>query len=140
MQLPEFTDWTPWTGRETIQNVKRPGVYVLARFETPPSGPADVLDPSVVYVGETCDQVLRERWNQFGRSAFSLKGGHSGGKNFAATFMEGRAGDPPGWLYLSACPVNLDLPHRSAYIRYLERWLIWEYVQKHGRLPVCNKK
>lgn len=140
MQLPEFTSWTPWPERAGIAKATRPGVYALARFVGEPPSTADLQAHEVIYFGETCNQALTGRWSQFHRSAFKRAHGHSGGLNFSAAFMEDRPGDAPPWLYVAACPVDLEPPHGSAYIRYLERWLIWEYVQKHGRLPVCNKK
>lgn len=140
MDLPDFKPWTPWPKREAAAGIGYPGVYALARFDDGPPPVVDLLDPNIVYFGETCDQLLTGRWYQFNRSAFMQKAGHSGGWNFAACFMDNLAGDPPPWLYVAAYPVDLKPPHCAAYIRHVERWLIWEYVQRHGRLPACNKK
>ena len=54
--------------------------------------------------------------------------------------MDNRIGEPPAWLYVAPLPVRVEAPHGPAYIRHVERWVIWDYVQEHARLPVCNKK
>jgi len=143
MELSAFTPWTPWPQRKSIvprADRQRPGVYALGRFDEGPPPTVDLLAPSILYFGETCDQWLIDRWNQFNRSAFSQKPGHSGGCTFAECFMDDQPGDPPPWLYVSVLPVALESPQAAAYIRYVERRLIWEYVQRHGRFPACNKK
>ena len=94
----------------------------------------------VIYIGETCDQNLAQRWYQFNRSAFEQKPGHSGGWTFSGLYCDNRIVEPVGWLYVAALPMTLQEPHSSAYIRFVERWLIWEYVQKFNALPACNSK
>jgi len=137
-----FQAWTPWADRHSVHDCERPGVYLLGRFdEEPPAPPVtvDPLDARVIYIGETCGQ-LRKRWRQFHRAAFEQKHGHSGGMTFAEQFCDNRIGAACPWLYVAALPVCMDEPHASAYIRFVERSLIWEHVQRHGRLPVCNRK
>lgn len=139
MILPDiiFSKWTPWAARTDLDKIDLPGVYILARFTTPPRGNADPHTKEVVYIGETC-QTLEKRWRQFHRAAFEEKNGHSGGKNYRRTF--GGNGDN---LFVAAFRVNkLDLNDklRPLFIRYVERKLIWEYAQKWCDAPECNKK
>lgn len=82
---------------------------------------------------------MKTRWYQFARSAFERKSGHSGGWSFSREFFD-RQKTEPSWLYVAALPVLLDEPRRSAWIRHVERQLIWEYVERFERLPVCNSK
>jgi hypothetical protein len=140
MNLPEFQSWTPWANRYAIENCQRPGVYLLGRFDTSPPGIVDPLSNCIVYIGETCSQGLENRWYQFARSAFQRKAGHSGGWTFSARFCNDCVAEAPPWLHVATLPVFLDEPHQSSYIRFVERWLIWEYVQRHGVLPICNSK
>jgi len=134
--LRKFTPWTNWSNRKDL-DLSLPGVYLLGRFtELAPPGRPD-LSSNLIYIGETCGQQLRGRLYQFERSAFHDREAHSGGSIFAKEF---KFNSEPSWLYLSIHPVELPEPHNSAYIRHVERALIWEYVQEHGKLPRCNRK
>jgi len=135
-----FEPWLHWDNRAETPNHDRPGVYVLARFDETPCTEVDPTAAEIIYIGETCSQTLADRWYQFGRSAFQQKSGHSGGWTFAATYCDNRVMPPPAWLYVAALPVALDEPHASAFIRYAERRLIWEFVQRHGIMTPCNSK
>jgi hypothetical protein len=46
----------------------------------------DPLVQEVVYIGETCDRSLRQRWKEFHRSAFDGKKEHSGGVTYHGLF------------------------------------------------------
>ena len=140
MKRYQFQPWVSWLRRCESQHCDRPGVYILARFDSPPSGIVDPTVAEIIYIGETCKNSLGGRWLAFNRSAFEQKDGHSGGRTFAAKYCHNRVVQPPPWLHIAALPVELDEPHASAFIRYAERHLIWEYVQRHGAMPPCNKK
>ncbi len=140
MQDPEivFSHWVRWTERTSLKDIRFPGVYLLAHFDIVPIGPADPQAEQIIYVGETCDNSLRGRWGQFNRSAFEGKFGHSGGSTYRQTF-----GDQSNNLYVAAFPVKeFDDEIRPLFIRYIERKLIWEFVQKRdkARAPTCNRK
>ena len=140
MDAPSFCPWTPWRNRGEIHLANGPGVYVLAQFEEAPPTIVDPIDSQVIYIGETCSQTLLSRWYQFKRSAFARSRGHSGGCNFSVRFMNDEKGDAPEWLFVSSYAPKIEEPRCSAYIRYLERKLMWDFVDKHGRLPICNAK
>lgn len=140
MEMPRFRSWTPWAARNDIKDCDQPGVYLLARFDSTPPREVEPICGSVIYIGETCDQSLARRWRQFNRSAFEHRLGHSGGWTFSQRYCNSSIADPVSWLYVAALAVMLDEPQRSAYIRFVERWLIWEYVQRFGALPACNSK
>lgn len=137
MALPkiEFAPWYSWERRNEIENLKKPGVYALAKFTVVPAGNADPLDERIIYFGETC-RSLKGRLDQFDRSAFHSKPGHSGGRNYRGIY-----GDIGQYLYVAVMPVVLkDRTLRSAFIRFVERKLILDYVVKHNKLPKCNLK
>lgn len=133
--LRDFTKWIPWKDRKAL-DLSLPGVYILGRFEDSVSGNPLISGP-LVYIGETCGQSLRSRLGQFERSAFLGKAGHSGGLTFSSTY---ESVPDPAWLYISVLGVSLEEPQSSAYIRYVERALLWQYVQNHQGLPACNRK
>lgn len=133
--IEKFSDWIQWKSRKEI-GLDNPGIYILGRFDSHPAG-KPLSSDSFLYIGETCGQSLKSRLTQFARSAFSGKDGHSGGLTFNSLFQCNSA---PAWLYVAVLGVDLDEPSSSAYIRYVERTLIWQYVQNKNALPVCNKK
>jgi hypothetical protein len=127
-----------WDSRTALPNLDSPGVYLLAHFQQPPSGPASPLDPAIVYIGETHGKNLKHRWSQFHRAAFCCKDdGHSGGISYRQRFGA-RIDD----LYVSAFPVERDslgIIPASYYTLYVERTLLWDYVRRHGHERLCNK-
>lgn len=136
--VPEvrFSPWLAWSQREKFGRGKHPGVYALGVFDGPPPAVTDVLDESVVYLGETCNNSLLGRLYQFERSAFQARDGHSGGWTYRSRF-----GDKGERLYVSMFPVpQLPEPYRSAFIRHVERDLLWKYVMQWGHRPACNSK
>ncbi len=127
--------WFRWDDAKGVRGARRPGVYLLAHFDTPPST-IDRKDERIIYVGETCDQTLRKRWARFERSAFRNKGGHSGGR----TYFELFGGKGRERLFVAFATPDDDetvLPFR---IRYLERKWLLDFVLTHGRPPRCNRK
>jgi len=138
MSLPPitFSNWIQWTDRAKISGVEKPGIYVLAHFAKPPST-VDLQAQEIIYIGETCDQSLRQRWGQFHRCAFEGKDGHSGGITYWKLFD----GKHIERLFVAAFPVDsLSDALRPLFIRYVERKLILEYAVKWGTAPKCNRK
>src|SRR4051794_9223841 len=89
MELPSFGPWLRWVDRlQTVRCEDVPGVYLLARFNRRPPAVVEPRAREVVYVGETCDQTLKDRWYQFNRSDFLRKSGHSGGWTFSSTYCD----------------------------------------------------
>ena len=139
-----FTDWVPWPNREQqlkAEVLSSPGVYVIcARMDMTSIG-KPVPSSRLLYVGETCGQTLKMRINQFDRSAFRGMRAHSGGKTF-----NNRARDMPSAhdLLVAVLPVRVDKPKdkpkQSAFIRYVERAIIWQHVLHHDDTPICNSK
>ncbi len=136
---PPITNWTPWSERLGIPGIEHPGVYLMAHFDVKPPTTVDPTSVAIVYIGETC-RSLRVRWRTFHRAIAEGKPGHSGGLSYHAAFCQEHNGSFNDRLYVAAVPITLSEPHASAYIRHLERSLIWDFVQKHGRYPQCNSK
>ena len=139
LTVPEikFSEWFPWEERQDIPgSTNLPGIYLTAHFSEPPSGIADPRTEEVAYVGLTCDQTIRKRLNQFDRAARNGTRGHAGG----VTYYQKFGGDMEG-LFTSAFTPTLDKDElTAAFIRHVERKLIWEYSATWGRRPVCNSQ
>jgi hypothetical protein len=131
-----FSSWVKWNDRQTLNEMKFSGVYLLALFENEPPSTVDPLGRQIVYIGETCENDLAGRLFQFNRSAFFGKFGHSGGISFST-----RCSDSESKLFVSICGVSdIGEPMRSAFIRHTERRLLWDYVKLWRRRPICNSK
>jgi hypothetical protein len=147
-----FSPWFEWGARTTMPDGyggylhEYGGVYLLAHFAKRPSlGAANILDDSIVYVGE--GSLLVRRWNQFERSALLGSNGHSGGHSH----RQWRDATGVSWktLYVSAFPVWFD-PSDSVdpavletrYRRYVEQLVLWRLTcHRHDRgLPLLNRK
>lgn len=134
-----FSEWMQWSTYCQHPGIDNPGVYILARFaDSMPASP-DPLGLNVIYVGETC-KSLKIRLEQFSRSAFQCKNGHSGGWKFNDEFNNGKPANPPSWLFVSILPVMMEETRQSAWIRLIERKIIWEFACKWQKLPQCNSK
>ena len=137
MKLPDivFTKWFRWSERNSIENSDLPGVYILAKFRSVPRGRANMKDEKIIYFGETC-RPLKTRWNDFNRSAFQSKFGHSGGSTYKEIFN-----DMGKNLYVAALPIQELLGDlRPFFIRFVERKLIFDYALKHVKTPRLNLK
>jgi hypothetical protein len=138
-KLPDvnFSQWVPWTKRINLDGIDLPGVYLLAHFTDQPPMSLNPHAQEIIYIGETCNQTLRQRWYQFNRCAFHEGRGHSGGIKYRKLF----AGRYKDRLYLSAFPViGLNAELRPLFIRYIERKLILEYALNWDKSPICNMK
>lgn len=138
----QFTPWTPWEHRERLaENLACHGVYVIAK-NVPSPNPATkpTLRNELLYVGETCDQSLKQRLYQFHRSAFEKKPAHSGGTRMASDFEKayGHKLQPSG-LILAVLPVDRG-EKTSYFIRYVERAIIWQHVERFDAPPKFNLK
>jgi hypothetical protein len=129
-----FSPWVNWKNRKEIEGKDLPGVYFIAKSKKVPSD-YRVNNGSIIYIGETTGQTLGDRLSQFHNSAFNERPGHSGGNTFRGKLGEST---PEELLWVSCCPVQMGEIYTSAYIKHLERKLIWEFVCTYGRLPSCN--
>jgi hypothetical protein len=135
-----FRDWFPWKEMKGQLGLGDAGVYLLGNFPNELPRNVQPIDSRVIYVGETVNQSFTKRLRQFSHTAFQRKHGHSGGWRFSELFAGNRVSSPQHWLFVSILPVRMEGPCKSAYIRYVERWILWEYVQRFNDLPCCNRK
>jgi hypothetical protein len=140
MTLPSFQPWMSWSDRYATKDCDHPGLYLLRRFDAQIPTKVDPLEAELIYVGVSCDRTLAKRWYEFNRSAYEQKNGHSGGWTFNELFCANEICPAHRWLYVASLPVYLEEPHLSAYTQFIERWLIWEHVQRYNKMPACNRK
>ena len=134
---PSFGPWVAWAHRLSLRGISAPGVYVLTHSHGHPPSSSNPISHPVIYVGETSNQTLADRWRQFSRSATTGKRSHSGGRTYFVRFGPERIDE----LYVCALPVEeRSFKGIAAYIKYIERKLIWKHLARHGALPECNKE
>ncbi len=108
---------------------ERAGVYVIVRGDS----------ANTVYIGRTWSvKGIRSRIRAFHGSATSGQQGNAGGVTFHNMFN----GDA-STLWISVHLPDWINPRPEIlrpYIAYAERRVIWEYVEAHGALPVCNSE
>jgi hypothetical protein len=139
--MSNFSAWIKFNDKNCLEGIGLPGVYLLAHLDSAKDSKSIAVAESsnVVYIGETTGQSLRTRLNQFSRSAFLRKNGHSGGWTYSDEFLSGITADKvPSNLYVAVMPVQLPPAESKAYIKYVERLAIWEYVKANGLYPTCN--
>ena len=121
-----ITPSIPWAERAALPN--EPGVYIIAKAG------------EVIYVGKTWgSDGLRGRISDFHRSATTGFKGHAGGVTFFGKFGPI---DPEDISVSVHSPVIIrrESDILYPYIQYVERRIIWEHVEQHGRLPACNSE
>lgn len=135
-----FSKWIPLARFRQLNTGELPGVYVVAASRSQPFR-ISIVDPCVVYVGETVGQSLHKRLYQLGRS---LRGklAHSGGLTLGKKGFKGKS----LWLAIRSFPLAYGMTNdvaealRSSQIRSLERTILHEYVLKNERYPAGNSK
>lgn len=137
-----FSPWLPWRGITGYDFMRRPGVYLFAELTNGTVTPS-VVDPAIVYIGETTKQTLLARFIQFEEAARTgCTNRHFGGeKYFTRTkgeLITENCRLLPDEFYISVMPICLEEPQHSAYIRYTERAALWYFVRANNRYPCCN--
>ncbi len=137
-----FSPWLPWRGITAYEFMRHPGVYLFAELPDDTVAPS-VVDPAILYVGETTRQTLLARFIQFEEAARTgCTNRHFGGqKYFTRTdgeLIAEKCRLLPDNFYISVMPIKLAEPERSAYIRYTERAALWYFVKANNRYPSCN--
>ena len=120
-----FSDPLEWADRGKLST--SPGVYAINKASA----------GGVIYIGLTASKGgLRARLRQFNRSAITGIKGHAGGLTYHRVFA-GDVGDLSVRVH-SVEQFDYDWMLVRAYVAYIERRLLWEHIEQHGRLPVCN--
>lgn len=132
-----FSRWVQLQDYKDLHTGGLPGVYVISMNATTPLR-VGISDRRVIYIGETVNQTLSKRLDQFNRS---LQGGsgHSGGDTLYDEFRRKRL-----WLSIRSFPLRPDiaaskaLAFRSSQIQLLEKLLLFQFVRSNGSYPKGN--
>ena len=138
-----FSDWQPWGMRERVAHtIEVPkhfgvlGIHLLAVQKDPPKGGSGVsehrhLDQKVIYIGMSrhVTQRLERHHSVVGRY-------RSESHDPSAKHLSFANWQSPWSSYSPADPA-MQVP--LAYVRYVERKLLWEFVKCFSRLPTFNR-
>lgn len=132
-----FSRWVQLQNYKDLQTGGLPGVYVISESAAKPLK-LSIADRRVVYIGETVNQTLAKRLDQFNRS---LQGGsgHSGGDTLNEDYRRKKL-----WLSIRSFPLRSDitprkaLAFRSSQIQLLEKLLLFQFVSSNGKYPSGN--
>jgi hypothetical protein len=122
-----LADSLKWSSRGRLPT--QPGIYVISKKSS----------DNIIYVGKTWGgDGLRGRVAAFHRSAITGAKGHAGGVTYHSKF-----GSSVTDLFVAAhVPVTIRREPEilRAYLLYVERRLVWEFVERAGWLPECNSE
>ncbi len=116
----------PWAERAALPN--EPGIYVVSKVA------------EVIYVGMTRGREgLRGRVGDFHRSATTGFKGHAGGLTYFGRFGPIQPDDITVSVHVPVI-IRRESEVLHPYLQHVERRLIWEHVERYGRLPACNSE
>jgi len=145
MIKPNFSKWTQWKDRRSLDDMGYPGVYALAVSEKDISGKKFDWVKEIIYFGMTnSGGGLRARLKQFDNTIIG-KEGHGGGERVR---FEYRNYDKlTNNLFVSICPIKCNIKSnepedllKMGEVAYLEYYCFAEYVRIFGQLPKFNDK
>jgi len=145
MTKNKFSTWAMWQERSSLDDIRFPGVYVIALSDKKIAGKAFSWRREIIYVGMTnAKSGLKSRLQQFDNT-IKGKDGHGGGRRVRYKHRNYKKLIP--LLYVSVWPHECDVKsNRPADLRITSAVAKLEYecfavfVEKFGRLPEFNDK
>ena len=141
----EFSIWARWLKRNSLDDIKFPGVYAIALSDKNINGTAFSWRPEIIYVGMTnAKGGLKFRLYQFDNT-IKGKDGHGGG--LRVRFKYPNYEDLAPQLYVSVCPYECNVkPDCPTALRIMgevkkqENECLAIFVEKFNQLPEFNDK
>lgn len=139
-----FTSWTSWVDRNELQNVRYPGVYIIAQTDQPLTDDFSWRE-EIIYIGMTnSGGGLQSRLHQFDKT---LRGDikHGGADRVLYKYRDYKTLVPSLHVavYPVVCNVKSDRPadlRLMGEVCRLEYACLAEYAERYGRLPEFNDK
>lgn len=140
-----FERWNRWADRNSIPELKCPGVYLIAISSEDIQGHPFSWIPEIVYVGMTnALSGLKGRLKQFDNTIVG-KTGHGGAQRFRYKYPEYAALSQQLFLTVTRFPCNVECA-KARDLRIMGRVAAFEYEclaryhEVFGRLPEFNDK
>jgi len=146
MREPKFSAWSRWAARGKLDQIKGPGIYVIAVDERDLSGESFAWLDTVTYIGMTnAIGGIASRLRQFDRTIAGKKKQHGGADRFR--FRHESYSKLLPELFVAIAPYPCDpSSNRPADLRIMGEVAMCEFeclarfAQLHGRLPQFNDK
>ena len=140
-----FSKWIKWKDRNSLVNIKYPGVYCIAISEMDLSAREFNLIPEIKYIGMTNSLAgLKGRLYQFDNT-IKGKRGHGGADRFRYKYQDYLS--LARKLYVSVHPFKCDVSTSKPVdlrimgeVAQFEYEYFARYAEKFGRLPEFNDK
>ena len=145
MYETDFSNWYRWEHRNTLDNVKFPGIYILAISDTDITGSDFSWIPSIVYIGMTNSiSGLKGRLKQFDNTIVG-KTGHGGADRFLYKHQDYDELVLKLFVAVSTfpCKVKSNQPddlETMGLVAKFEYDCFAEFVRQFGKLPEFNNK
>jgi hypothetical protein len=141
----DFSHWTKWNDRNSLNGIKYPGIYCIAISEIDLSEQDFEIISKITYVGMTNSKAgLKGRLKQFDNTIIG-KTGHGGADRFRFKYENYK--DLVDKLYVSVssfeCDVKSNAPKDLRIMGEVAKFeydCFAEYVEKFGELPEFNNK
>jgi len=141
----DFTKWTKWKERNSLNGIKYPGIYCISISETDLSEQDFEWISKITYVGMTNSKAgLKGRLKQFDNTIFG-KTGHGGADRFRFKYENYQ--DLVDKLYVSVCSFKCDVNSNApedlrimGEVAKFEYDCFAEYVERFEELPEFNDK
>ena len=140
-----FSAWMPWSDRNSHAEIECPGVYAIARFDSPPDRAQFSLREELIYFGMTNSKGgLKYRLKQFDRT-ISGHLEHGGADRVLHAYPNYSRLLPK--LFVAVAPFPCDVSSNKpsdlcvmGEVAKFEYLCLAAFVRKFGRLPRFNDK
>ncbi len=145
MNSERFSPWKNWLARESLIDIRFPGVYALAISTDDLSDRQFTWQPQIVYFGMTNSiSGLKGRLKQFDNT-INGKTGHGGADRFRHDFSQAK--ELHSRLYVAVLPYECDIRSNTpadlitmGSVAKAEYECFAQFSKLFGRLPKYNDK
>jgi hypothetical protein len=142
----EFSDWVKWPGRNNLNNLQYPGVYIIAYNKQDMNDNSFDWIEEIIYVGMTNSKKgIKNRLRQFDNTICWKGNNHSGAKRVRYKYKDYEK--LIKYLYVAVHPFKCDVSsNKEEDLRIMgevvksEYTCFAEYVKRFGMLPKFNNK
>ncbi len=142
----EFSDWVKWPGRNDLNNLQYPGVYVIAYNKQDMNDNSFDWIEKIIYVGMTNSRKgIKNRLRQLNNTICWKGNNHGGAKRVRYKYKD--YDNLIKYLYVAVRPFKCDVNSNKekdllimGKVAEYEYICLAEYVKKFGMLPEFNNK
>jgi hypothetical protein len=134
-----FTEWKCWSQRDQFPDIKKPGIYAIAKSKKALSGKPFTWRKEIAYIGMTASKGgLRARLNQFNDTIHKKALSHGGARRVLCRHKN-NCKPLARYLYIAIMtqpPCRRKKDKDKVY--GLELFCFAEYISRHKKIPEFN--